>query len=133
VKRGSLPGYLQPTEATIDKGTHRRPSNDVARETRATAARFNTPHGAEPKSPAGGSNIVSPIVTCVTIIDFHRQVKAPERGRQIKKVEHLDKGQGDTLIEALGLRNRRGNPTKYRPGANKARRFIEDIANIVFT
>jgi len=64
---------------------------------------------------------------------LRRQVKAPERGRQIKKVEDLDKGQRDTLFEALGLRNRCGHPTKYRPGANKARRFIEDIANIVFT
>lgn len=45
----------------------------------------------------------------------------------------LDKGQKDTLVEAPGLRNRCGHPTKYRPGVNKARSFIEDVVGIVFT
>lgn len=45
----------------------------------------------------------------------------------------LDKGQKDTLVEALDLRNRCGHPTKYRPGEAKARGFIEDVLGIVFT
>lgn len=45
----------------------------------------------------------------------------------------LDKGQKDTLVEALSLRNRCGHPTKYKPGEAKARGFIEDLLGIVFT
>ncbi len=44
----------------------------------------------------------------------------------------LDKGQKDTLIDALNLRNRCAHPTQYRPGSNKARSFIEDVVGIVF-
>ena len=44
----------------------------------------------------------------------------------------LDKGQKDTLIEGLNLRNRCGHPTKYRPEVNRAKGFIEDIVGIVF-
>lgn len=45
----------------------------------------------------------------------------------------LDKGQKDTLVEALSLRNRCGHPTKYRPGENKTKSFIEDVLGVVFT
>lgn len=44
----------------------------------------------------------------------------------------IDKGQWQTLEEALGLRNRCGHPTRYRPGAKKASAFIEDVIGIVF-
>lgn len=44
----------------------------------------------------------------------------------------LDKGQKDTMVEALGLRNRSGHPTKYRPGESKTKGFIEDVVGIVF-
>jgi hypothetical protein len=45
----------------------------------------------------------------------------------------LDKGEKDTLVEALDLRNRCGHPTKYRPRENKAKGFIEDVVGIVFS
>jgi hypothetical protein len=44
----------------------------------------------------------------------------------------LDKGEKDTLVDALNLRNRCGHPTKYKPGVQKARSFIEDVVGIVF-
>jgi hypothetical protein len=44
----------------------------------------------------------------------------------------LDKGEKETLIEALNLRNRCGHPTKYRPKENKAKGFIEDVVGIVW-
>jgi hypothetical protein len=44
----------------------------------------------------------------------------------------LDKGEKDTLVEALNLRNRCGHPTKARPGVQKARGFIEDVVGIVW-
>lgn len=44
----------------------------------------------------------------------------------------LDKGQKDTLIEGLNLRNRCGHPTKFKPGAKKVSGFIEDVLGIVF-
>jgi hypothetical protein len=77
--------------------------------------------------------------------------KQDPKARQVKKVEDfawikdrtfldscldlglLDKGQKDTLVESLGLRNRCGHPTKYRPQVNKARSFIEDVVGIVFS
>jgi hypothetical protein len=72
------------------------------------------------------------------------------KAREVKKVEDfayikdrkfldatpdmglLDKGQKDTLVEALDLRNRCGHPTKYKPGPAKVRSFIEDVLGIVF-
>ena len=45
----------------------------------------------------------------------------------------LDKGQKDTMVEALNLRNRCGHPTQYKPGADKARGFIEDVVGIVWS
>jgi hypothetical protein len=45
----------------------------------------------------------------------------------------LDKGQRETLEEALNLRNRCGHPTRYRPGTKKVSSFIEDITGIVFS
>ena len=45
----------------------------------------------------------------------------------------LDKGEKDMMVQALDLRNKCGHPTKYRPGVNKARSFIEDVVGIVFT
>ena len=45
----------------------------------------------------------------------------------------LDKGEKDTLVDELNLRNRCGHPTKYRPGVQKARSFIEDVVGVVFT
>jgi hypothetical protein len=77
-------------------------------------------------------------------------LKQDPKARQVKKIEDfawvkdrtfldactdigiLDKGQKDTMVEALNLRNKCGHPTKYRPGANKARSFIEDVVGIVF-
>lgn len=44
----------------------------------------------------------------------------------------LDKGEKDTLVDALNLRNRCGHPTRYRPGESKSRSFIEDVLGIVF-
>jgi hypothetical protein len=44
----------------------------------------------------------------------------------------LDKGEKDTLVEALDLRNRCGHPTKYRPRESKAKGFFEDVIGIVF-
>jgi DNA-binding MarR family transcriptional regulator len=44
----------------------------------------------------------------------------------------LDKGERDTLIEGLNLRNRCGHPTKAVPGVKKASSFIEDVLTIVF-
>jgi hypothetical protein len=44
----------------------------------------------------------------------------------------LDKGQRDTLIEGLNLRNRCGHPTKVKPGPKKVSSFIEDVLSIVF-
>lgn len=45
----------------------------------------------------------------------------------------LDKGEKDTLVEALNLRNRCGHPTQYKPGGDRARSFIEDVVGIVWT
>jgi hypothetical protein len=44
----------------------------------------------------------------------------------------LDKGERETLIEGLSLRNRCGHPTKAIPGVKKVSSFIEDVLNIVF-
>jgi hypothetical protein len=44
----------------------------------------------------------------------------------------LDKGEKDTLVEALNLRNRCGHPTKYTPREAKVRGFTEDVLGIVF-
>ena len=44
----------------------------------------------------------------------------------------LDKGQKTTLVEGLNLRNHCGHPTKYAPGVEKARSYIEDVVGIVF-
>lgn len=44
----------------------------------------------------------------------------------------IDKGQWQTLNEALGMRNRCGHPTLYRPGATKVSAYIEDVTGIVF-
>lgn len=44
----------------------------------------------------------------------------------------LDKGQKDTLVEALNLRNRCGHPTQYKAGVDKARSFIADVVGIVW-
>jgi len=45
----------------------------------------------------------------------------------------LDKAEKDTLAEALGLRNRCGHPSQYRPGIKKVSAFIEDVTSILFT
>ena len=44
----------------------------------------------------------------------------------------LDKGQKQTLIGWLDLRNNCGHPTNYQPGVKKVSAFIEDIISIVF-
>lgn len=44
----------------------------------------------------------------------------------------LDKGQKQTLEEALNLRNRCGHPTRYAPGEKKVASFVEDLITIVF-
>lgn len=77
--------------------------------------------------------------------------KQDPRARTVSRIEHfawigdrvfldatpdmglLDKGEKDTLIDALNLRNRCGHPTKYKPGEAKAGGFIEDLLSIVFT
>lgn len=44
----------------------------------------------------------------------------------------FDKGQKDTLEEALDLRNRCGHPSRYQPGPHKVASFIEDVVSILF-
>ncbi len=44
----------------------------------------------------------------------------------------LDKSEKETLLEALGLRNRCGHPVKYNPGEKKVSSFIEDLIQVVF-
>jgi len=44
----------------------------------------------------------------------------------------LDKAERTTLGEALDLRNKCGHPTKYNPGINKTKSFIEDVTGIAF-
>jgi hypothetical protein len=76
--------------------------------------------------------------------------KQDPKARNVSRIEHfgwigdrvfleaapdvglLDKGQKDTLVDALNLRNRCGHPTKYKPGEAKAKSFIEDVVGIVF-
>ena len=50
-----------------------------------------------------------------------------------KELGVIDKGQKDTLDEALSLRNRCGHPSKYIPGVKKVSAFIEDLVSIVFS
>jgi DNA-binding MarR family transcriptional regulator len=50
-----------------------------------------------------------------------------------KELGVIDKGQKDTLEEALNLRNRCGHPSKYVPGIKKVSAFIEDLVSIVFS
>lgn len=49
-----------------------------------------------------------------------------------REIGLIDKGQWATLGEALGLRNRCGHPTRYKPGVKKTGAFIEDLVGIVF-
>lgn len=44
----------------------------------------------------------------------------------------FDKGQKGKLIDALGLRNDCGHPSKYRPGIKKVSAFMEDVTSMVF-
>jgi hypothetical protein len=44
----------------------------------------------------------------------------------------LDKGERNTLEDALNLRNRCGHPTRYKPGMAKVNSFIEDVVGIVW-
>ena len=44
----------------------------------------------------------------------------------------LDKGEKDTMVDALNLRNRCGHPTRYRPGESKTKGFIEDVVGVAF-
>jgi hypothetical protein len=48
----------------------------------------------------------------------------------VRELGLIDKGQWQTLDEALGLRNRCGHPTKYKPGIAKVAAFVEDVVNI---
>lgn len=84
-----------------------------------------------------------------TVVNAAIQRQDP-KARQIKKVDDfayvkertfidaipdmglVDKGEKDTLVDALNLRNRCGHPTKVKPGINKTRSFIEDVVGIVF-
>lgn len=50
----------------------------------------------------------------------------------LREIGELDKGQWQTLNEALGLRNRCAHPTKYTPGTKRVSAFIEDVVGIVF-
>lgn len=45
----------------------------------------------------------------------------------------VDKAERQTLEEALGLRNKCGHPTKYKPGEAKLAGYLEDVIGIVFT
>jgi len=45
----------------------------------------------------------------------------------------VDKAERQTLEEALGLRNKCGHPTTYKPGEAKVAAFIEDVIGIVFS
>ena len=69
----------------------------------------------------------------VSKVDDFAYVKDKTTLLAAQELGRLDKGQRETLEEALNLRNRCGHPTKYRPGIKKVSSFIEDVTGIVFT
>jgi hypothetical protein len=90
---------------------------------------------------AGGRRISRPILPCLCSGSSALTVKKVDDFAYIKDATFLkaafdlgllDKGQRDTLQDALDLRNKCGHPTKYKPRVNKARGFIEDVVGIVF-
>jgi len=68
----------------------------------------------------------------VSKIDDFATVKDVTTLLVCRELALIDKGEWQTLGEALGLRNRCGHPTTYRPGVKKASSFIEDVVGIVF-
>jgi hypothetical protein len=48
------------------------------------------------------------------------------------ELEVVDRSEKKRLVEALDLRNDCGHPVKFKPGPNKVRAYIEDVAGIVF-
>jgi len=48
-------------------------------------------------------------------------------------LEIIDKAERQILEEALGLRNKCGHPTRYRPGEAKLAGYLEDVIGIVYT
>ncbi|MGH8823315.1 MAG: hypothetical protein ACRDVN_02415, partial [Jiangellaceae bacterium] len=50
----------------------------------------------------------------------------------MRDIGMIDKGEWTILGHALDLRNQCGHPSRYKPGANKASSFIEDLVGIVF-
>jgi len=69
----------------------------------------------------------------VTKIDDFDHVKDKYTLLAARDLALLDKGEKDTLEEALNLRNRCGHPTKYKPGPKKVSSFIEDIISVIFS
>jgi hypothetical protein len=73
-----------------------------------------------------------PKVKHVGKIDDFASIKDATTLLACRELAILDKGQWQTLDEALRLRNSCGHPTRYRPGVKKASSFIEDVVGIVF-
>ena len=69
----------------------------------------------------------------VSKIEAFSAVKDVTQLLAFRELGLIDKGEWQTLDdEGLGLRNRCGHPTKYKPGVNKVAAFIEDIVGIAF-
>ena len=68
----------------------------------------------------------------VSKIDDFAAIKDGTTLLACRELAIIDKGQWQTLGEALRLRNSCGHPTRYRPGLKKASSFIEDVVGIVF-
>ena len=65
----------------------------------------------------------------VTRVDDFSNIKDSIALLAFRELGILDKGEWQTLNDALSLRNRCGHPTKYRPGVKKVSAFIEDAAS----
>jgi len=73
-----------------------------------------------------------PKARTVKTVDDFAYIKDATTLLAARDVGILDKGQKDTLEEALDLRNRCGHPGRYRPGVKKVSAFVEDVVSIVF-
>jgi len=69
----------------------------------------------------------------VTRVDDFAHVKDKTVLLAAKDLGVLDKGEKDSLEEALNLRNRCGHPGNYKPGEKKVSGFAEDLITIVFS
>lgn len=73
-----------------------------------------------------------PKARAVSRVDDFAHVKDSLSLLAAKDLGVIDKGQKDTLTEALNLRNRCGHPGKYRPGTKKVAAFVEDVTTILW-